>query len=59
MAFTRQPLDRRRLDRPIDGHSVPIGSRLVLAPTAALALHTLGPRPGTTVNHACLQRSSP
>jgi hypothetical protein len=38
MAFTRQRLDRRRLDRPIDGHSVPIGSRLVLAALAGLAL---------------------
>jgi hypothetical protein len=30
MAFTRYCLDRRRLDRPINGHSVPIGSGLVL-----------------------------
>jgi hypothetical protein len=46
MAFTRH-----RLDRPINGHSIPIGSRLVLAATAALALHTRSPRPDATSNH--------
>jgi hypothetical protein len=37
MAFTRH-----RLDRPIDGHSVPIGSRLVLAALAGLLALVLG-----------------
>jgi hypothetical protein len=38
----RQHLDRRRLDRPINGHSVPIGSRLVLAAIAGLLALVLG-----------------
>ena len=42
MAFTRHRLDRRRLDRPIDGHSVPIGSGLVLAALAGLLALVLG-----------------
>jgi plastocyanin len=42
MAFTRHRLDRRRLDRPINGHSVPIGSRLVLAALASLLALVLG-----------------
>ena len=42
MAFTRHRLDRRRLDRPINGHSVPIGSRLVLAALAGLLALVLG-----------------
>jgi plastocyanin len=51
MAFTRHRLDRRRLDRPIDGHSVPIGSRLVLVALAgllALALSACGTSGATT-----------
>jgi hypothetical protein len=42
MAFTRHRLDHRRLDRPIDGHSGPIGSRLVLAALAGLLALILG-----------------
>jgi plastocyanin len=42
MAFTRHRLDRRRLDRPIDGHSVPVGRRLVLVVLVGLLALVLG-----------------
>ena len=42
MGFTRHRLDRRRLDRPINGHSVPFGSRFVLATLAGLLALVLG-----------------
>jgi plastocyanin len=42
MAFTRHRRDRRGRDGPINGQSVPIGSRLVLAALAGLLALVLG-----------------